>query len=187
MVKRYTGVGTRYPPLRSYRAALSLGRTLAELGYMPRSGGAVGMDTGFELGALAAAGGGATDDLEIFLPRDGFNGRNVMPGYYLPKHWNNHKDARAIAADIHPAWERCGEFARILHTRNVYEVLGTGLDDPSEFLICHALPRKNGQVKGGTNTAVLLAHRYDIPVFNLAVPDDWGRLKAKIAEIRKAA
>ena len=71
-----------------------------------------------------------------------------------------------IASEIHPAWHRCSDFAKLLHARNVNQVLGHDLKTPSSFVVYWAIPA-GGSCKGGTRTAVELAKKHNIPTYNL--------------------
>jgi hypothetical protein len=95
-------------------------------------------------------------------------------------------DSRAseMAAAMHPAWNRCSAKVKLLHARNCYQVLGMDLNNPSEFFICWT---PNGSeteaeldsykmAEGGTATAIRLACRNDIPIFNLKNSDAVARL-----------
>ncbi|MEO0804461.1 MAG: hypothetical protein AAFY57_19655 [Cyanobacteria bacterium J06642_2] len=48
-------------------------------------------------------------------------------------------------------------------------MLGRTLDRPSEFVVYWA-PERDGEIKGGTRTAVMLARSRNIPTFNLLNP-----------------
>ena len=74
--------------------------------------------------------------------------------------------AIAHAAQYHPAWDRCDDQAKCLHARNSLIMFGDWLDSPVHFVLCWT---ENGLVKGGTGQAIRIAHRHNIPVFNLAV------------------
>jgi hypothetical protein len=111
-----------------------------------RSGGAQGADTAFERGA-----GGKAD---IFLANDAT------------------LEAAKIAREYHPAWDRCTSYAKRLHARNAFQVLGGDLKTPSKFLLCwtpdgcekHA----DRTIKtGGTGTAISIASENGIKVYNL--------------------
>jgi hypothetical protein len=155
----YAGVGSRKTPgpvlTRIERIAYRLGKRRATL----RSGGAKGSDDAFERGARAAGG-----RCEIFLPHAGFENRRdgIVLGEAMMAR------AQAIAATVHPAWNRCSGFARKAHGRNACQILGAGLNDPVRFVLCWAPLDGAGSVTGGTRTAVELARRRGIPVFNLA-------------------
>lgn len=118
-------------------------------GYTLRSGGADGADLAFEQGVTSLK--------DIYLPKRGFNNSD-SPLFHVGD------DAIALAASIHPAWNNCKAFARLLHARNCYQVLGQNLDDPSDFLICWT---ENAEKRGGTRTAIVLAERHKVPVLNL--------------------
>jgi hypothetical protein len=74
--------------------------------------------------------------------------------------------AKEIAATIHPAWHNCSDYAKGCHGRNVYQVLGEDLKTPVSFVICWT---PEGKEVGGTRTAIVLAKRHKIPVYNLAL------------------
>ncbi len=141
---------------------------MAKKGYTLRSGGAEGADTAFADGwsdAFSEDVGidGSMYKAEIYLPWEGFNDQySSMEGRLIL----NVPDAQIIASEIHPAWNKLGTGAKALHTRNVYQVLGQDLNTPSTGVIFYAEPNGNS-VKGGTRTAVELAKKHGIPVYNL--------------------
>lgn len=157
----YTGVGSRETPPEVLVGMRRLAEWLRLLGFTLRSGGANGADTAFETGAY--------DLRHIYLPWSGFNGR------YRTHSESPSRDAYALAQTVHPAWSRLSTGARALHARNCHQVLGDTLDAPSDFLVCwtpdgcvsEATRTKNA---GGTATAIVLADRHAIPVFNLCDP-----------------
>lgn len=144
----YTGVGSRESPLSIKPIMIEIAKFLATEGYTLRSGGANGPDSWFEEGSMGHK--------EIYLPDKGFN-KNPSPLYGVCE------QALEIASKIHPAWHACRPYARLLHARNVYQVLGKDLNTPSRFLLCWT---ERGESKGGTRTAIKLAEKYDIPVLN---------------------
>ncbi len=148
----YTGVGARKTPLDILNLMTQIAFKLHKLGYWLRSGGADGADTAFERGAL--------HNKRIFYAND------------------TTKEAMDIAAYFHPAWGRCSIFAKKLHGRNAFQVLGRDLNKPSQLLICwtpdgcitHTGPPGIGRSSntGGTGTAISIASHYGVPVHNLA-------------------
>lgn len=100
-------------------------------------------------------------DKEIFLPWPGFNDSKV-PFVEIPP------EAFDIAEKIVPWWSNCSEGARKLHARNVMQVLGARLDDPVEMVVCWT---EGGKEKGGTRTAIVLAQKHKIPVYNFGSND----------------
>jgi len=154
MTKFYTGVGSRETPESVLRLMKKIAIKLSELGYCLRSGGADGADSAFEAGARF---------------KRIFTANQATP------------EAIKIAAKFHPAWHRCGEYARKLHGRNSFQVLGENLNTPSSFLICWtrdgATSHTERSIKtGGTGTAISIANHYNIPVFNLNRPKHFKRL-----------
>lgn len=77
-------------------------------------------------------------------------------------------ETECIASEVHPAWDRCNEWARGMHSRNCHQILGYDLQSPVDVVICWT---PDGKIQGGTATAIRIAMKYDIPVFNLGVPD----------------
>jgi hypothetical protein len=77
-------------------------------------------------------------------------------------------ETERIASEVHPAWDRCNEWARGMHSRNCHQILGYDLKSPVDAVICWT---PDGAVVGGTATAIRITMKYDIPVFNLGVSD----------------
>lgn len=158
MTKYYTGIGSRELP-KSFQPILKkIAIELSKKRYVLRSGGAIGADQAFESGA-------GTNKI-IYIPWDSFEGRynNInsatTEGYI--------EEAMTLVKDIHPNWNACSQGAKKLHGRNAFQILGSYLDEPTEFVLFYA-PEENGIVKGGTATAVHLARKLNIPTVNLAV------------------
>ena len=151
MNKIYTGIGARLTPPDTLKTMREIAKFLAKKGWTLRSGGADGADSAFEKGSDEEAG-----KKEIFLPWKGFNNN---PSQLL---WP--QAAWKIAEEIHPEWDKCSVNAKCLHSRNVPQVVGYELDKPSDFLICWT---ENGEEKGGTRTAIMLAKKYKVKIFNL--------------------
>ncbi len=154
----YCGVGSRETPPRILTMMEQIASHFRDAGYTLRSGHAPGADQAFERGASGRA--------QIFLPWKDFCHDVAIQGtpYFTPD-----VQATAIARQIHPAWPRLSEGARKLHARNCHQVLGPGLNDPVEFVVCWT---KNGSVVGGTATAIRLARINKIPVYNLGRSKD---------------
>ena len=77
-------------------------------------------------------------------------------------------ETERIASEVHPAWDRCNEWARGMHSRNCHQILGYDLQSPVDAVICWT---PDGAVVGGTATALKLSMKYNIPVFNLGNKD----------------
>jgi len=164
----YAGIGSRETPeailLFMERAAANL----AAKGYTLRSGAANGADSAFEKGCDASKG-----KKEIYIPWGGFNGRqhdeptgvyclSFMPPTVV-------EAAKAVARNHHPAWDRISFGGRLLHTRNVMQVLGKTLSEPVDFIICWT---EGGKGEGGTGQAIRIANSYNVPVYDLAKLED---------------
>lgn len=144
----YTGVGSRSTPPDVQDRMVKIARFLRGEGYTLRTGEAGGADSAFREGA------------------EWWGSRVYCAGDTLPLH----AQAEEIAAAHHPAWGACSHWARRLHTRNVYQVLGHTLTRPSQFLICwtpDGVERYTTRNTGGTGQAIRVALAYGVPVLNL--------------------
>ena len=173
----YTGVGSRETPPDVMVIMRALAAALARAGWKLRSGGAPGADTGFEDGARDA--GGA---MEIYLGWKGFNG-NTSPLF------KSRPEAAEIAQTAHPAWDRLSDAAKKLHSRNVFQVLGFGLDKPARMTLCWTpdgceSEKTRRRTTGGTATAIVLSERYKVPVFNLKNEDSRVRLNKLLEQYK---
>ena len=83
-------------------------------------------------------------------------------------------ETERIASEVHPAWDKCNEWARGMHSRNCHQILGYDLQSPVDAVICWT---PDGAVVGGSRTAILLAQGANIPIFNLGRPDQDKVLK----------
>lgn len=154
--KLYTGVGSRNTPANIKQIMYEIAHTLASYGYTLRSGGAAGADTAFESGANLK---------EIYLAGD------CTPA------------AMNISKKYHPAWHLCSEYARRLHGRNAFQVLGKDLNTPSAFLICWtedgaSTHKARTRATGGTGTAISIADAYQIRITNLGNPAHLAKARA---------
>lgn len=163
MKKYYTGIGSRETKVEFLSLMEEIAFKLSQDNWILRSGGADGADAAFERGASNTF---ASVKPNIYLPWDGFNGLKKDKNHPVATEFDNYEQAWEIASETHPAWDRMSAGGQALHSRNVYQVLGHDLSTPSKFLICYAKPTKTG-VSGGTNTAWVLAKKYNIPCFNL--------------------
>jgi hypothetical protein len=148
-----TGIGSRATPTEIIDKQIEIAEELAKEGWTLRSGGADGSDAAFETGFKRVNG-----TMEIYLPWKKFN-KNTSSLYLVSD------DAKTIAERIHPAWNACSHGARLLHGRNVYQVLGLTLNIPSNLVICWTM---DGKISGGTRTALMLARENDVPIINMA-------------------
>ena len=96
--------------------------------------------------------------------------RSTLPRRHLATVRNKDliSETERIASEVHPAWDRCNEWARGMHSRNCHQILGYDLKSPVDAVICWT---PDGKIQGGTATAIRISMKYDIPVFNLGVSD----------------
>lgn len=153
----YSGVGARKTPPDVLEYFERLAAWLAGQGFTLRSGGADGADTAFFKGCASAGG-----QREIFTAQDAAS----RPDWF------------ECAARYHPAWEKCGSYARALHARNSPIVVGRDLSSPSDFVTCWT---ECGQVTGGTGQSLRIASANSIPIFNFGMSGAEQALKAFLA------
>ena len=96
--------------------------------------------------------------------------RSTLPRRHLATVRNKDliSETERIASEVHPAWDRCNEWARGMHSRNCHQILGYDLQSPVDAVICWT---PDGAVVGGTSTALKLSMKAGIPIFNLGVSD----------------
>ena len=146
---------------------------LAELGVTFTSGLCeLGMD-GIAQKAYSQAvdlGLASESQFEVYVA-DQYNiSRSTLPRKHLAIIRNKDliAETERIASEVHPAWDKCNEWARGMHSRNCHQILGYDLKSPVDAVICWT---PDGNVVGGTSTAIRIALKYNIPVFNLGRPD----------------
>lgn len=149
----YTGIGSRSTPEDILKIMTKIATYFSRHNdlWTLRSGGAKGADKAFEDGA---------DLKDIYYAKDA----------------QGDKDAARIAEEHHPAWNRCSPYAKMLHTRNVYQILGKELDKPSKFVVCWTPDGCTSSIgrsikTGGTGTAISIAHSFNVPVYNLKLKE----------------
>ena len=148
--KSYAGIGSRATPPFFMTVFARIAGRLERRGYILRSGAAAGADTAFEMGVLKA------ENKEIYLPWKGFNNSTSKLHTISTR-------AFEMASEFHPAWRALKPAARKFIARNCYQVLGTGLTAPVDFIICWT---DGGKICGGTGQALRIAEEYKIPVIN---------------------
>lgn len=146
---------------------------LDEIGYTLRSGGAVGSDFCFEIGAT---------EPDVYVVNS-----KVVPN---SKHKGIVPDLEAYRDVVKQCclhYNRISsQYAKDLHTRNICQVIG---HDPnniikSDFLLCYT---DKGEYVGGTTTAIRCAERFDIPIFNFGKYEmlDESEIKQKLNQFLK--
>lgn len=178
-----TGIGSRPKGIPSEALPYILSNLLDiasvanKNGWTLRSGGADGMDTFFE--------DVWNVNKEIYLPYQGFNRHfDGFNGSILVEDPTILAMAGSIAASVHPIWKRLNKQAKEFHTRNVFQVLGADLTTPSDLCIFYARIDSDGEVEGGTRTAVELCKQNGIATYNLRSTDDVVKLGQFLEEWR---
>lgn len=151
----YAGIGARLTPIEIRNGIQKLAERLALQEWHLATGGAMGADRAFELGAPVS-------QRTIYLPWPGYNWHEGMDCVTLSE--DTAKAAAEIAKYLHPAWAKCSSMARKFHVRNVAILLGPDLDEPVDAVIAWTL---GGTINGGTSMGLWVAAEYDIPKFNL--------------------
>ena len=116
----YAGIGARATPPSILTAMTVMAGWLGRQGWHLNSGGAAGADSAFAEGAPAG-------QRTLYLPWSGYNGRAGPDCQVLSP--SELESCMAIAARLHPAWDRCSPAVRKLHARNA-AIVGVGLGRP---------------------------------------------------------
>ena len=170
---RYAGIGARATPARVLADMTVISGWLARTGWHLSSGGADGADTAF-------AGGAPAGQRTLWLPWRSYNGHRGPDCRVLSA--AEMSACMAIAAGLHPAWDRCSPAVRKLHARNV-AVLGVSLGRPVDACVAWS---SQGRTEGGTGMAIRIADAHGIPVFNLGSMTPRAVCE-RLAAIRRAA
>lgn len=155
----YAGIGSRETPSSIQKQMFKIAIELSRSNFCLRSGGAEGADDAFERGA---------EYKQIFLPWNGFNGRQEDGASYIVPPFNEHYTLK-----YHPKPSSLSFTAKKFMSRNAYQVLGPDLNNPVDFILCWT---KDGKALGGTGQAIRIANDYQIPVFNLRNEDAYSSL-----------
>mgnify|MGYP001759698676 CR=1 FL=1 len=176
----YTGVGSRDITDEEWDNIAAVAKWLAQW-FKMRSGKAHGADSAFEYGVSLSE---YPDNKEIYIPWPKFEGNEIEGEKISLDRPDSVNFALTLqyAREIHPAFDRLSQGAKKLHQRNIHQVLGRDLEHPvpSLFLLACSDEDKNGDVKGGTRTAWMLAKKFGVPCFNVR-----GKTKREIFEFLK--
>ena len=173
----YAGVGSRDTPEHILNIMHHIGAYLATQGWVLRSGAANGADASFEEGAIHVEG-----ETEIYLPWGGFNHHKseLHPGNYPFS-----TKEKQFSAKFHPAWNKCSPSARLMHQRNLRQIIGMEpihgeMVQASKFVVCWT---PGGQLKGGTAQALRIATALNIPIINLGTATTAQELEALVLKV----
>lgn len=178
----YAGIGSRETPQHILNIMSHLGSYLCSEGWTLRSGGASGADQAFEVGVLQAEtviDAEAPPRKEIYLPWRGFNNST---SHLHPGNLPFTQQEIDFSAHIHPNWARCSPSAKLLHQRNLRQIIGCealhgSTVIPVKFVVCWT---ENGQLKGGTAQAMRIANACGVPIINLGKAINAKELEALV-------
>lgn len=176
----YTGVGSRDITQEEYQLLKQIGTRMSELGYTLRSGAADGSDQAFQHGACYDP--KREIKTEIWIPWKTFqiDLQNATPfvNYHVPSLYDfNIARKFYLETGIIPWFDSMkgsGEVGgwsgpKKLHGRNYYQVKGKG--DLSKVCIYCAPENSKGEVDGGTRSAVMVSRHFNVPTFNIRIPE----------------
>jgi hypothetical protein len=166
-MKYYTGIGSRKTPPEILDIMQKIGFKLAKMGWTLRSGGTIGANTAFYMGARQAC-GQAGNKIEIYRPEH-------------IEQFETGQQALEIAEKYHPYWNNLNYYVKKLHGRNTFQILGKNLNTPSKFVICWTpdgckTHMMRSRTTGGTGTAISIANKRKIKIYNLANMDDYEEI-----------
>jgi len=152
--KFYTGTGSKETPQEIQDIMFKLAEKLAKQNVILRTGEAYGAEWAFKKGCHSVLG-----QKDIYL------------GY------QETKESIAMAKELYPEeWMQFSIHERQQHSIKVFQVLGRSLSNPSTCLIlwtedgCITFNQKT-QNTGHSATAIAIANRFNIPVYNLKRED----------------
>lgn len=169
----YTGVGSRETPWYICNIMTVLASILEAQNFILRSGGALGADQAFEKGV-------SNPSRKMTLLADALfveNGKNIL----YTKYQISESRIFINNNNVHPLWHNLKEYAKKMHTRNIFQVMGLDLDKPAKFTVCWTRDaaktiEQTSRKTGGTGTAIKASCINNIPVYNLANYDDLNRI-----------
>lgn len=158
-MRYYAGIGSRKTPIEVQNKMTKIAEALRGA-FCLRSGGAMGADSAFELGA--------GNNKEIYLPRDTFNGREHDGKLFFNYNRLPRADgARSLTQLFHPVPHVLSDYGIDLMSRNAMQVFGRNLNDPVQFVLIWT---SNGETLGGSGQAIRIAEHFKIPIFNMGSP-----------------
>lgn len=170
----FAGVGSRDTPEEVCRVMRRLAVVLYAQGYGLSSGDARGADRAFWEGAILSP-FYRKIGARIYLSDQCVRGRKADPEnfFFNAQEFHTFEKAKALAFEARGSFNGLDEWGINLHSRNVMQIYGGGLQDKVEYLIYWAIPvGKSEKVRGGTNTALQLAKKAEVKHrINLYTPE----------------
>lgn len=186
MLKGYAAiVGSRNTPEIILEYLIRIGRTLTDMGYAISSGDAYDADRAGWYGALQAKRFREVG-CRIFVNKSYRNGYPIgsFTGFIDSRQFTGVQPmAEAIALKARGTFAGLNKWGIELHTRNVYQILGSTLEERVEYCILYAPTVGKDRVSGGTNTAFQIAKTTGVPtIINLYTEEGLEWAKAFLAE-----
>lgn len=153
----YSGIGSRKTPANILKRMTQTAKQLESMGYLLRTGGAVGADFAFAAGCT---------NKQIFLPKNGYNCLQQTEQNIIVSDPEIIKKATEILKQVYPRYDSVSELTKKLQIRNVYILLGEHLDKPSDF-VCYWAEEVNGKPVGGTSIALKICDLFNIPTIKI--------------------
>ena len=170
----YAGIGARATPPSVLTAMTVMAGWLARQGWHLNSGGAAGADSAFCRRRAGRPDGPCTSRGPATTGHAGPDCRVLAPSEL--------QSCLAIAARLHPAWDRCSPGVRKLHARNA-AILGVGVGSPVDAVVAWT---PGGTVTGGTGMAIRIGHRRRHPRAEPGLDDSACAVCERLLAIRRS-
>ena len=165
MINIITIIGSRETPANILTFMRKIAKYCATNNIVVRSGKAGGADAAAIYGCMDAdKEGRLVAQPEMFIPWNRFGEASMSTKWDI--NLGSNEEAYVIASNLHPAWERCSQGAKKLHTRNVGQILGSNLNSPTDVVL-YWCNEKGGEPTGGTVTAVNLGKEHECITINM--------------------
>lgn len=107
------------------------------------------------------------DRIQVFQPWRDYS--NIIPyaQCYTTVGIGNFDVASNLIRSVHPYWSSASKQTKLQHAKNALIVFGRKLTSPLDALIIYSPVDSNGNIHGNITSAVELANKRNIPVFNL--------------------
>ncbi len=164
----YAGIGTREATLQELVTIDSIAVALAKKRWICYSGNAPGSDQQFQTSS--------NSQCVVMLPWAGFENDSYDVSKSLASYvCGDTVEGKKLIREQVKGFGDLKQGVQKLLVRNMHQVVGFAKWPPVRLVVCCATPTRDGQVKGGTNYAVTLALKAQIPVINIRVRG-WQRL-----------
>lgn len=162
-----TFVGSRKVTRQGLSLGLQAKEILVKNGCILRSGNALGFD---QIVSMYVS----KSQREIYLPYPKFGpcSSDLTDAVILDSFWSTYPKAKEMVWKFHPLRRKLPSSILSYLIRDVYQVLGKDLQNPSSLVVCWTPDgASNSQectkTTGGTGMAIRIADAYGIPVMNL--------------------